>query len=153
MKTLLKIALLLAIVAVATAAAPASAPAATSCHKINAKGIGKDNGDLTTSAQIIGGGLLHGTTTAAFTPTGFSFPDFSFTGTITFTTNNGTLTASLTGSLNVVTGEFTATTTGMSGTGKLAGVTGQLTLRGVEDLSTLVFTEDVTGEICVDLAP
>jgi hypothetical protein len=50
------------------------------------------------------------------------------------------------------TGEFSATTTGMSGTGKLAGVTGELTLNGVEDLSTLTFTEDVTGEICVDLA-
>jgi hypothetical protein len=152
MRTLVKITLLLAIVAVATAA-PASAPAAVSCHTINAKGIGKDNGDLTTTAQIIGGGLLHGTTAAAFTPTGLVFPNFFFGGTITFTTNNGTLTATLTGSLNVVTGEFTATTTGMSGTGQLAGVTGQLTLRGVEDLSTLAFTEDVTGEICVDLAP
>jgi hypothetical protein len=153
MNTLTKITLLLAIAVVATAAAPASASAAASCHSINAKGIGQDNGNLTTNAQIIGGGLLHGTTAAAFTPTGFSFPEFLFTGTITFTTNNGTLTASLTGSLNVVTGEFAATTTGMSGTGQLAGVTGQLTLRGVEDLATLAFTEDVTGEICVDLAP
>ena len=152
MKTLVKITLLLAIAAVA-ATAPANAPAAVSCHNINAKGIGQDNGDLTTIAQITGGGLLQGTTAAAFTPTGFIFPDFFFTGTITFTTNNGTLTAALTGSLNVVTGEFTATTTGMSGTGQLAGVTGQLTFSGVEDLSTLVFTEDVTGEICVDLAP
>ena len=41
----------------------------------------------------------------------------------------------------------------MSGTGRLTGMTGQLTLRGVEDLSTLASTEDVTGEICVDLAP
>ena len=152
MKTLVKITLLLAIAAVA-ATAPASAPAAVSCHKINAKGIGQDNGDLTTNARIIGGGLLHGTTAAAFTPTGFIFPDFFFTGTITFTTNKGTLTAGLTGSLNVVTGKFASTTTGTSGTGKLAGVTGQLTLSGVEDLSTLVFTEDVTGKICVDLAP
>ena len=85
MKTLVKITLLLAIVAVA-AAAPASAPAAASCHTINAKGIGRDNGDLTTNAQIIGGGLLHGTTVAAFTPTGFVFPTFFFGGTITFTT-------------------------------------------------------------------
>ena len=152
MKTLMKITLLLAIVAVA-ATAPASAPAAVSCHIINAKGIGQDNGDLTTNAQIIGGGLLHGTTEAAFTPAGFVFPIFSFTGTITFTTNNGTLTAGLTGSLNVVTGQFTGTTTSMSGTGQLAGVTGELTLNGVEDLTTGVFTEDVTGEICVDLAP
>ena len=152
MKTLVKITLLLAIAAVA-ATATASAPAAVSCHKINAKGIGQDNGDLTTNARIIGGGLLHGTTAAAFTPTGFIFPDFFFTGTITFTANKGTLTAGLTGSLNVVTGKFTSTTTGMSGTGKLAGVTGQLTLSGVEDLSTLAFTEDVTGQICADLAP
>ncbi len=152
MKTLVRITLLMAIAALA-ATVPASAPAAVSCHKIKAKGIGQDNGDLTTTAQIIGGGLLHGTTAAVFIPTGLVFPDFFFTGTITFTTNNGTLTASLTGSLNVVTGEFGATTTGMSGTGKLAGVTGQLTLSGVENLTTLAFTEDVTGEICVDLAP
>ena len=152
MKTLVKITLPFAIAAVA-AAASANAPAAVSCHKINAKGIGKDNGDLTTNARIIGGGLLHGTTAAAFTPTGLIFPDFFFSGSITFATNNGTLTASLNGSLNVVTGEFAATTTGMSGTGQLAGVTGKLTLRGVEDLSTLAFTEDVTGQICVDLSP
>jgi len=57
------------------------------------------------------------------------------------------------GALNVVTGEFAATTTDMSGTGQLAGATGQLALRGVEDLSTLAFTGNVTGEICVDLAP
>jgi hypothetical protein len=38
-------------------------------------------------------------------------------------------------------------------TGKLAGATGTLLFEGVEDLSTGMFAENVTGVICVNLSP
>ncbi len=138
---------------VVAAAAPAAARGAVSCHNINAKGIGQDLGGGRTTAQIIGGGLLHGTTQGSFVISGFSGTVASFEGTVVFTVNNATLTAYVNGTLDVATGEFQATTSGISGTGKLAGATGSLSFNGVEDLSTGIFTEDVTGEICADLSP
>jgi len=77
----------------------------------------------------------------------------SIAGTVTFTTHQGTLTVSVTGTLNVATGEFSASGPVTDATGKLAGATGELSLEGVEDLTDGSFVEDVTGEICVDLAP
>src|SRR6266545_2410260 len=112
---------------------------------------GQDLGGGQTTAQIIGGGLLHGTTAASFVITGFSGTVASFEGTIVFTVNRGTLTAGVAGTLDVATGAFSATSTSIAGTGKLAGATGSLAFNGVEDLSDGSFTEDVTGEICVDL--
>jgi hypothetical protein len=129
------------------------AQAAESCHKINAKGVGQDLGGGMTEAQIIGGGLLDGTTEGNFVITGGSFPLFSIAGTVTFTTHQGTLTVSVAGTFNVATGEFSASGTVTGATGKLAGATGELSLEGVENLSDGSFVEDVTGEICVDLAP
>jgi len=38
-------------------------------------------------------------------------------------------------------------------TGKLAGATGTLVLNGIEDLTSGKFIEDISGLICVDLAP
>jgi hypothetical protein len=129
------------------------AQAAESCHKINAKGVGQDLGGGQTAAQIIGGGLLHGTTVGAFEITGVSGPLLSIAGTVTFTTHQGTLTVSVAGTLNVATGEFSASGPVTDATGKLAGATGELSLEGVENLADGSFVEDVTGEICVDLAP
>lgn len=151
MKALARTALVLALAAMA-ATAPTTASGAISCHKINAKGVGQDHGDGTTSARILGGGLLHGTTEAVFVITGFDPPVASFVGTITFTVNKGTLTAEVEGTFNTETGEFSADSTSISGTGKLEGATGNLAFDGVEDLSTGRFTERVTGEICVDLS-
>jgi hypothetical protein len=148
-----KTVLVLTLLVVAAAAAPAAARGAVSCHTINAKGVGQDLGGGQTTAQIIGGGLLHGTTQASFVITGFAGTVASFDGTIVFTVNNATLTAHVSGTLDVATGEFQATTSSISGTGKLAGATGSLSFSGVEDLSTGTFTEDVTGEICADLSP
>jgi hypothetical protein len=71
--------------------------AEVSCHKINAKGVGQDLGGGTATADIIGGGLLQGTTVGNFTITGGAFPVFSIAGTVEFTTNNGTLTVTITG--------------------------------------------------------
>jgi hypothetical protein len=129
------------------------AQAAESCHKINAKGVGLDHGDFTTDAKIIGGGLLQGTTHSVFAPTGVNGSIVSFVGNVTFTTNNGTLTVSIAGTLDTSSGTFSGTGSVTGATGKLAGATGTLTFDGVEDLSTGVFVEDVTGTICVDLAP
>ena len=144
--------ILIAAALVAALAWPAAATAGVSCHTINAKGSGHES-NFQTTADITGGGLLHGTTEASFTPTGLSGTTLSFTGTITFFVNGGTLTATLTGTFDVTTGAFEATTTSISGTGKLAGATGTLTPKGVEDLATGDFTETITGEICVDLSP
>jgi hypothetical protein len=126
--------------------------AAESCHKINAKGVGQDLGGGMTRAQIIGGGLLHGTTEGHF-DIGGAPPVFSIAGTVMFTTHQGTLTVSVEGTFDVTTGEFRASGPVTGATGKLAGATGELLLEGIENLSDGSFVEDVTGEICVDLAP
>jgi hypothetical protein len=152
MKALCKLLVPLAL-GVMAAAAPAQASASVSCHNINAKGFGQDLGGGMTTAQIVGGGLVHGTTAATFVITGFSGSVASFEGTIVFTVNRATLTAELAGTFDVATGAFVATSSSIAGTGKLAGATGSLTLQGVEDLTDGSFTETVRGEICVDLAP
>jgi hypothetical protein len=148
-----KAALAVMVLFVAAATAPAAARGAVSCHNINAKGVGQDLGGGQTTAHIIGGGLLQGTTQASFVITGFSGTVASFEGAIVFTVNNATLTAEVSGTLDAATGEFEATTSSVSGTGKLAGASGSLSFSGVEDLSTGSFTEHVTGEICADLSP
>jgi len=127
--------------------------AAVSCHKINAKGVGQDLGDGMTEAQIIGGGLLHGTTQGSFAITGGVPPVLSIAGTVTFTVNKGTLTVTVTGTFNIATGNFMASGPVTAATGKLVGTTGTLMLDGIEDLTTGTFVEDVSGLICVDLAP
>lgn len=129
------------------------AQADESCHKIMAKGVGQDLGNGMTRAHIIGGGLLHGTTEGNFVITGVDGSVASFTGTVEFTTNQGTLTVTVAGTLDAATGEFSASGPVSAATGKLAGATGSLTLQGVEDLSDGSFVETITGEICADLAP
>jgi hypothetical protein len=124
-----------------------------SCHQINAKGAGQDLGGGATEAQIIGGGLLQGTTAGSFVITGFSGTVASIAGTVTFTTNRATLTVTVTGTFDVATGEFSASGPVTGATGKLTGATGSLSLEGIEDLSDGSFIEDVSGEICVDLEP
>jgi hypothetical protein len=136
-----------------TVAVPATAFGGTSCRTINATGVGQDLGGGQTVGQISDGGLLQGTTAASFAITGISGTVASFAGPITFTTNRATLTANLVGTLDVASGAFSATSSSISGTGKLAGATGSLSFSGVENLLTGVFTEVVSGSICVDLAP
>ena len=143
---------LLAVVGLTTIA-PAIALGRTSCHAVDASGVGQDLGGGRTVAQISDGGLLQGTTAASFQITGLSGTVASFAGTITFTTNRATLTAAVSGTLDLATGAFSATTSSLSGTGKLAGASGSLVFSGVENLATGAFTEVVSGSICVDLAP
>jgi hypothetical protein len=145
--------LLLVSVVVIAVRAPAAAHGGVSCHAINAKGVGQDLGGGMTRAQIIGGGLLHGSTEAAFTITGLSGTVASFEGAIVFTVNRATLTANVAGTLDLANGAFSATSSGITGTGKLAGATGNLSFNGMENLSDGSFTETINGEICADLAP
>jgi hypothetical protein len=142
------------LVVAAVALVPAlGANAAVSCHRINAKGVGQDFGNGTTAAQLIGGGLLNGTTQGSFTITGGAPPAFSIAGTVVITTGQATATVTVAGMFNVATGAFSATGPVTAATGKLAGATGTLLLEGVEDLGSGKFVEDVTGLLCVDLAP
>ena len=146
--------ILLVLVSLAVAgAAPARAHGAVSCHRINAKAVGQESGGGQVTAQVIGGGLLHGTYEASFKITGFSGTLASFQGPIVFTVAGGTLTAQVTGTFDVTTGQFEATSTSITGTGILAGATGNLTFSGVENLATGSSTETITGVICVDLSP
>src|SRR5688572_1570760 len=115
--------------------------------------IGQDLGGGATQAQIIGGGLLEGTTAAQFVITGISGTIVSFAGPVTFTTNRGTLTVTVTGTLDVASGAFSASGPVTDATGKLEGATGSLSIDGTQDLATGAFEEDITGEICVDLSP
>jgi hypothetical protein len=133
--------------------APATAFGGTSCRNINATGVGQDLGSGQTVGQISDGGLLQGTTAASFSITGISGTVASFAGPITFTTNRATLTATLVGTLDLASGAFSAASSGILGTGKLAGATGSLSFSGVENLATGAFTEVVSGSICVELAP
>ncbi|MCL4299106.1 MAG: hypothetical protein KJ077_25445 [Anaerolineae bacterium] len=152
MNTLDRVILLLFVV-VGALLTVSQAQAAVSCHLINAKGVGQDLGGGRTVANIIGGGLLQGTTEGNFAITGVSGTVASIAGTVEFTTHNGTLTVTVTGTFDVASGEFNASGPVTGATGKLAGAMGVLTFAGVEDLSDGSFVEDVTGEICVDLAP
>ena len=137
-----------------------AAAANESCHRINAKGTGHvapaEDGDpygrVRTVAEIHGGGLLQGTTSAVFDTTGVTPTGITFSGPILFTTNRGLLSLSATGTFDLTTGEFEASGP-VAGRGKLAGADGELALAGVQDLTDPEghFTETVTGEICVDL--
>ena len=153
MKVVGKVVVLFLFVVVGTLMTVNQAQAAVSCHKINAKGVGQDLGGGATQADIIGGGLLQGTTAGSFVITGGSFPVLSIAGTVVFTTNKSTLTVTVAGEFNVATGEFSASGPITGATGKLTGATGSLLLEGIEDLSTGRFVEDVTGTVCVDLTP
>jgi hypothetical protein len=153
MQRLKKVASLFLCVFVVALAVVSPAGAGVSCHKINAKGVGQDLGDGATMADIIGGGLLQGTTAGQFAITGGSPPVFTIAGTVEFTTQRGTLTVTVAGTFDVATGEFSASGPVTDATGKLAGATGSLTLAGVENLADGSFVETVAGGVCVDLAP
>lgn len=144
---------LLLFIVVGALMAATQTQAGESCHKINANGIGQDLGGGMTVGDVLGGGLLEGTTEASFTVTGFSGTVATIAGDVEFTTNRGTLTVAVTGTFDVVTGEFSASGPVTGATGKLAGATGTLSFDGVENLSDGTFVDDITGEICVDLSP
>ena len=127
---------------------------AASCHIIEAKAVGQDDGTGRTMGKVIGGGLLQGTVEGAVTPTSPPVNGIvTFTEIVKFTNGRGTLTVEVAGGINIVTGQFNASGSVKDATGKLAGATGNITFSGVADFTTGLFTENITGLICVDLAP
>ena len=89
-------------------------------------------------------------TYATFTPGALTGTSLAFSGPIVFTPEVGsaTLTATVTGAVDLGTGSFTATSTALTGTQALAPVSGRLVFRGTEDLTTGAFTEIITGQVC-----
>ncbi len=148
--------LLVCLAASLATAAPAAAhrghpspPAHARCVPVAASGVGQDLGGGQTTATISVAGVEVGTTAAAFTITGVDVNIASFTGPIVFTGLGGTLTAQVTGTLDVTTGVFGSTSTSVTGTGLLRRVTGDLTFTGTEDLATGAFTESIRGQLCL----
>ena len=127
--------------------------AGVSCHLINAKGVGQDLGTGSTSGKVIGGGLLQGAIAGNITVTGVSGTVASFVETVTFTNQHGTLTVLVTGAIDVTTGQFNATGPVTAATGKLSGATGHISVAGLANFAAAVFTEDINGVVCADLAP
>lgn len=103
-----------------------------------------------TQATISSHGLAVGHTAAAFTINQAVRTTASFTGPIDFTNALGTLTAQVAGTFDVASGAFRATSTSLTGTGLLWGISGSVTLEGLEDFATLRFTETITGRLCLD---
>ena len=117
------------------------------CARVHAVGVGQDLGGGSTIATISHGGRLNGTTSGQFAISGAP-PVFTITGTVMFTAKHGTLTANVAGTFDVTSGAFNAFGPVSAGTGNLAGATGILTFAGVENLTTGVFTETITGTLC-----
>jgi hypothetical protein len=149
---------LLAVPATASAAPtrthpePAAGLTATRlCTPIRAAGVGQDLGNGQTTATISSHGLLLGTTAAGFTVTGQVGTVASFMGPIVLTNRFGTITAPVTGTLDVSTGDFRSSSTTLSGSGAYQVITGSLTFSGNENLLTGAFTELITGDLCVTI--
>ena len=118
------------------------------CHRINTKGQGQVHFDTNSSdGEIVGGGLLHGTTHGDFRFTGPG----TYEGTFTITTMQGTLILHLfNGVFDTGTGQFSNDSVVIDGTGRFEDATGGLFFEGVvaPDGS---YTDRITGQICVDL--
>ena len=108
---------------------------------------------ITTSSQIIGGGILHGTTTAMLTITGPPVSNVApFDGTLVLTTNQGTLTLEiLNGMFNVATGEFSNQSVVTTGTGRFDGASGGLFFHGFTFPDGTFIDDEVSGTICVQV--
>lgn len=122
------------------------------CVPVRAHGVGQDLGNGATEATITSHGVVLGTTHAMFTPTGLTGKALSFDGPIVFTpkvSTVGTLTAQVTGTSDVSTGVFQASSTSIIGTGLLRHITGDVSIVGKEDLTTGSFTEELTGTLCL----
>lgn len=112
-------------VTVFVASAPAQAREPRTCVSVRLTGIGQDlgpdgQGRLHTTATVSLAGYAIGTTEATFTPSGPPVgTSLAFTGPIVFTPrgSTATVTADVRGSVDLSTGRFVATSTGVSGSG------------------------------------
>jgi hypothetical protein len=138
------------VVALPAGTAQGAAPrSAAICFPVHATGVGQDLGGGRTRATITSHGIVVGRTNASFTINQVVGTTASFTGPIVFTSAVGTLTAQVAGTFDVASGAFRATSTSISGTGLLRGVSGSVNLAGLEDLATFSFTETITGRLCL----
>ena len=141
---------LVVVVALPVATAEGETPGShTICAPVYATGGGQGLGGRT-QATISSHGLVVGHTAAAFTINQVVRTTASFTGPIVFTNTLGTFTAQVAGTFDVASGAFRATSTSLTGTGLLRGVSGSVTLEGLEDFATLRCTETITGRLCLD---
>ena len=151
MRTLRTRLLILAMTTVSLAAA-IPARAEDTCHKINARGEGAFSGPTTTESQFIGGGILHGTTTAELVITGTdpTTGALTYAGTLVLTSEHGTLTLDIfDGLYDPATGEFSNDSVVTSGTGRFAGATGGLYFHGFVAAYGTFIDDEISGEICV----
>jgi hypothetical protein len=135
-------------------AAAIPARAQVTGHKINAKGEGAFTGPTTTASQIIGGGILHGTTTAELFITGIDPTTgvLTYVGTLVLTSEHWTLTLDIfDGLYDPVTGEFSNDSAVASGTNEFAGATGELYFHGFVFPDGTFIDDAIVGEVCVDL--
>jgi hypothetical protein len=157
------VAIMMATPALASAAAPAASPAAAEggspiCVPVHLTGAGQpvqsNDGLIHTAATVSLLGFPVATTSATFTPSPTQpIPGIlSFSGPIGFTTSVGGLsfTADVQGSVDVGSGAFQATSTSVTGTGPLAGISGSLTFQGIQSADGL-FTETIAGKLCSPL--
>jgi hypothetical protein len=148
------LAVLAVVIALPVSSAQGAPPHARAiCVPIRATGVGQDLGEGRTQATISSHGIVVGRTNASFTIGQVVGTTAQFTGPIVFTSALGTLTAQVAGTFDVAGGAFQATSTSIAGTGLLRGVSGSVTLAGIEDFATLTFTETITGRLCVRLHP
>jgi hypothetical protein len=158
---------LLAVVVVAAAVALTARPggARSRCHRLSG-GAGLRASVVTagctspvglcTAGQLHGDSLLSGTTSfvadglapAAGMPAVEAPTTLSYSGLITITTCDGTLTTRDTGIFDTAAGLFASRDVVVGGTGRFAGATGHLFFHGT---GTSSFDSDADGEIC--LAP
>ncbi len=143
----------LALAVAAIVAGGASPQAVETCHYINAEGIGSLTSPTTTESRIIGGGLIHGSTTADLVFTGSEGAIFFFEGTLTLTTRQGTLSLDIIdGVFDTSTGEFSSGSTATGGTGRFDGATGSLYFHGFVLADGVTFIDDeISGHICLEL--
>ena len=131
--------------------APVQIQAEEVCIPINTKAEGAFTGPTTTASQIIGGGILHGTTTAVVEITGVIAPGIvTFDSTLVLTTKHGTLTLVFSdGVFNLVTGEFSADSVVGGGTERFEGASGGLFFHGFSFPAGTFIDDEISGEICV----
>ena len=103
-------------------------------------------------SQIIGGGLLNGTTKSVLVFTGFDLHtgDVFYEGTLEVTTKHGTLTLAISHGVLTPTGEFSNGSTVTGGTGRFEDATGALYFHGFVAADGSFTDDAIKGLIFLD---
>jgi hypothetical protein len=130
-----------------------STSALSDCKKAQGNLSVVNNGNGTTSGTITQGGRLNGTTQAVFTSAFTPTPDpgtFSFTDSLTLTTNKGVLKTHNVGIFDAALGLFSAINRidPNASTGDFAGATGVLYINGKTTDGGATFQGEIAGEVC-----